>query len=222
MTPYPLTAPPEAVLFDCDGVLVDSEPLLLALLQKDFAAYGLHLDMPEIERDYVGGTIHTVAERARAAGAPLPDGWGEDFYERIYEILAEGTPLVPGIEAVFDALDAAGVRYAVGSNGTDRKMEITLGQHPGLYRRLEGRMFSGQALGKPKPAPDLYLHAAGAVAADPARCVVIEDSATGARAARNAGIPCFGYAAHGDGARLTAEGAQVFHAMADLPALLRL
>ena len=144
------------------------------------------------------------------------------FYERLYARLAEGTPLVPGVLDLLDALDAAGIPYAVGSNGSDRKMQVTLGQHPGLLDRFRDRLFSGQTLGAPKPAPDLYLHAARALGQPPADCAVIEDSPTGVRAASAAGIRCFGYAPHGDGAALAAEGATVFQSMADLQHLLGL
>ncbi len=123
---------------------------------------------------------------------------------------------------MLDALDAAGIPYAVGSNGSDHKMQVTLGQHPGLLERFQGRLFSGQTLGAPKPAPDLYLHAAAALKTAPARCIVVEDSATGARAARNAGIRCYGYAPNRTAPALSAEGAILFGSMADLPALLGL
>lgn len=88
--------------------------------------------------------------------------------------------------------------YAVGSNGTPDKKVITLGQN-GLLPRFRGHIYPGQALGTPKPAPDLWLHAARALGVAPEDCVVIEESAVGAEAARRAGIPCFGYAPHGQG-----------------------
>jgi HAD superfamily hydrolase (TIGR01509 family) len=213
---------PSGVIFDCDGVLVDSEPASFDLLADDLAAHGLDLPRDEMERIFLGGTIAGVHAKARLLGASLPDDWVADFYERLYARLAEGTPLVPGVLAVLDALDAAGVPYAVGSNGSDRKMQVTLGQHPGLLARFNGRLFSGQSLGAPKPAPDLYLHAAQALGLLPGECVVIEDSPTGARAARAAGMRCFGYAPHDSGEALLAEGAVLFHAMVDLPGLLRL
>lgn len=211
-----------AVLFDCDGVLVDSEPATFALLGEDLARAGLPLSHLEMERLFIGGTIAGVAAEARSRGADLPEGWVADFYERLYARLAAGTRLVPGIERVLDQLDAAGLPYAVGSNGTLRKMQVTLGQHPALWSRLEGRVFSGQDLGCPKPAPGLYLHAAAALGADPKRCAVIEDSATGAKAAKAAGMACFGYASGGTGGALAAEGATVFSSMRDLPGLLGL
>jgi HAD superfamily hydrolase (TIGR01509 family) len=213
---------PGGVIFDCDGVLVDSEPAAFDLLSDDLAAHGLDLPREEMERIFLGGTIAGVYAKARLLGAALPDGWVADFYERLYARLGEGTALVPGVLEVLDALDAAGVPYAVGSNGSHRKMQVTLGQHAGLVARFEGRLFSGQSLGAPKPAPDLYLHAAGALGVPPADCVVVEDSPTGARAASAAGMRCFGYAPHGAGEALLAEGAVLFRSMDRLPALLHL
>jgi len=209
-----------AVLFDCDGVLVDSEDIAFDLLMDEFASHGLTLPRARMEAEVLGLTMAGVAERARALGAALPQDWVPGFYERLYARLEQGTPLIPGIMEVLDRLDAVGIPYAVGSNGSDRKMEITLGQHPALWARLQGRMFSGQTLGTPKPAPGLWLHAARALGADPARCTVVEDSPTGARAARAAGMRCFAYAPHGDGTRMIAEGALPFRAMGELPGLL--
>ena len=212
----------DAVLFDCDGVLVDSEQVTFEMLAEDFSRHGLSMTVADIAREFFGGTMRDLWLRARAMGARLPDDWVETFYERLYARLAQGTALVPGVARLLDLLDSAGIPYAVGSNGSERKMQVTLGQHPQVLARLQGRLFSGQTLGKPKPAPDLYLHAAAALGHPPERFVVVEDSPTGARAARAAGMACLGFAAHDDGARLAAEGARVFHAMADLPALLGL
>ncbi len=129
---------------------------------------------------------------------------------------------MPGIAELLDRLDRAGIAYAVGSNGRMAKMEATLGQHPGIKARLEGRLFSGQDMGCPKPDPALYLHAARAVGVDPGYCVVIEDSATGARAAKAAGMRCLGYAPQGPNPRLAAEGAELFTDMAQVPGLIGL
>jgi len=215
---------PDAVLFDCDGVIIDSEAITLQMLIDDLATYGLSLTMLQLETDYIGGTIETVATRARAAGARLPEGWVQDFYPRMYATLARGTPLVPGILGVFDALDAGFIPYAVGSNGTMEKMQITLGQH-GLIPRFHA-VLSGQEIGRPKPAPDLYILAALQCHADPAKCTVIEDSPTGAEAALAAGIPCLGFAPHGpatpQAAKMAAMGIPLFHSMAALPGLLHL
>jgi HAD superfamily hydrolase (TIGR01509 family) len=210
---------PAAVIFDCDGVVVDSEPIAFDLLAVDLARHGLTLTRHQLETELLGGTMHDAFKKARGLGADLPEDWVDAFYETLYARLAQGTPLIPGIEAVLDALDAAGVPYAMGSNGSPRKMEITMGQHKGLLARFHGRCFSGQAMGRPKPAPDLYLHCAAIMGVEPEACTVIEDSATGARAAVAAGMRCFGYAPHGSPA-LMAAGAVLFTRMADLPVLL--
>lgn len=212
---------PSAVLFDCDGVIVDSEGPTFLMLQADFSAHGLPLTLPELETNWIGATAEDLYLRARSEGATLPEGWVADFYVRLNRRLAEGVPLIPGILSVLDALDRAGIPYAVCSNGTLSKMQVTLGQH-GLLSRLKGHTYSGQALGRPKPAPDVYLHASRVLDVAPEKTVVIEDSPTGARAARAAGIRCFGYAPLGPNPRLTAEGATLFQRMTDLPALMGL
>jgi HAD superfamily hydrolase (TIGR01509 family) len=213
---------PAAVLFDCDGVVVDSEGPSFALFLEEFAAHGLPLTLQEFETHFVGGTVEMVAERARAAGARLPEGWVTHFYDRMYAMLVAGVPLVAGVVDVLDRLDAAAVPYAIGSNGSLEKMQITLGQH-GLIDRFRA-VLSGQGIGRPKPAPDVYLMAAAACVAAPEDCLVIEDSANGARAALAAGMRCLGYAEHGPDTptakQLAALGVPLFHRMADLPGLI--
>ena len=210
---------PKAVIFDCDGVVVDSEPMLFELLAADLAQHGLPMPIATLHHTFLGMTLQGLREKANAMGASLPTDWCDDFYTRLYAQLRLGTPLMPGILGVLDALDAAGIPYAMGSNGSAEKMQITLGQH-GLIPRFKG-LFSGQTLAKPKPAPDLYLHAAAALRVDPRDCIVIEDSPTGARAARLAGMRCMGYAPQGS-AELAAEGAILFRDMKGLPGLLGL
>lgn len=213
---------PDAVLFDCDGVVVDSEGPTFALFLQDLADHGLSLTPKEFETDFLGGTVELVAGRARAAGARLPEDWVADFYGRMYAMLAAGVPLVEGVTGVLDRLDRAGIPYAMGSNGSLEKMEITLGQH-GLVGRFRA-ILSGQEMGAPKPAPDVYLAAARACGVDPAACVVIEDSATGARAGLAAGMRVLGFAAHGTetvtAQKLAALGVPLFQRMEDLPEVL--
>lgn len=213
---------PALIIFDCDGVIVDSETVTHHLLRDDLSAHGLDLPVADVEHRFIGGTMTMIAEKARGMGAQLPVDWVEGFYRRLYARLGEGTDLIAGVPALLEALDAAGRGYCVASNGRLAKMAITLGQHPATYARLQGRLFSAEQVAAPKPAPDLFLHAARSLGHAPESCVVIEDSATGARAARAAGMRCFGFAPDGGGAHLAAEGAIPFHAMQDLPALLHL
>ena len=213
---------PDMVIFDCDGVLVDSEPITNALLAEDLAGRGLVLEQEAIERLFVGGTMKRVGEMAAEMGAEIPDDWLETIYTAMYARLAAGTPVIAGVEAVLDRLDAAGIPYAVGSNGSLEKMEITLGQHPSLQARLAGRLYSAHAHGVAKPDPELFLIAAREAGVAPERIAVVDDSPSGCIAARRAGMRCFGYAAASDPARLAAEGAHVLRDMAELPPLLEI
>ena len=213
---------PQAVLFDCDGVVVDSEGMSFDLLAEQLALYDHPMTHAQMRGMFLGGTMRSFWAEARALGVALPEDWVDAQYARMFARLAEHTPLIPGIVAVLDALDAAGIPYAMGSNGPLRKMEITMGQHPGLRDRFGGHIYSAQTLNAAKPAPDVYLHAAAALGVPAAGCVVVEDSLSGVRAAIAAGMRCYGFAEHDDGAALAAQGAQVFSRMADLPGLLGL
>ena len=210
----------KAVIFDCDGVVMDSEPISFALLAEQMAHYGRPTSHADLRAKFLGGTMRSLWTQARALGVALPDDWVEAQYQRMFAKLAEGTPLVPGILTVLAALDRAGLPYAIGSNGPLAKMRIMFGHHPGLWQRFAGGIHSAQTLAAPKPAPDVYLHAALALGVPPSDCVVIEDSVSGLRAALAAGMRCFGFAATDDGAELAAAGARVFHRMEDLPDLL--
>ena len=213
---------PKAVLFDCDGVVVDSEGMAFDLLAEQLALYGHPMPHARMRALFLGGTMRSFWASARGEGIPLPDDWVEAQYARMFARLADGTPLIPGILDVLDALDVAGIPYAMGSNGPLRKMEITMGQHPGLRDRFGGHIYSAQTLGAPKPAPDVYLHAAAALGVAAPDCVVVEDSVSGLKAALAAGMRCYGFACEDDGTALAAQGAVVFHAMSDLPGLLGL
>lgn len=202
-------------IFDCDGVVVDSEAAAFDLLEQDLAEHGLVLTRHRLETELIGLTMVNLRLKAIALGADLAEGWVDAFYEKLYARLEAGTDLMPGILTVLDGLDAAGIPYAMGSNGSQRKMQITLGQHPGLIDRFKGGLWSGQDMPHPKPWPDLYLHAAAALGLAPADCVVVEDSPTGARAAKAAGIRCFGLSVHPNPA-LEAEGAVRISALPDL------
>lgn len=209
----------ELVIFDCDGVLVDSEVIGNKIMAESLTSHGLAVSLEECMRLFVGMTMAGVREKANKLGASLPEDWVAQIYQQIYARLRQGCPLIDGVTGVLDSLGSAGIPFCVASNGSFEKMEITLGQN-GLLPRFEGRIYSAQALNTAKPAPELFWHAAGDF--PPESCVVIEDSLTGVRAARAAGMRCFAYAPDGDDDAFMAEKATPFAKMADLPALLGL
>lgn len=212
---------PKLVIFDCDGVLVDSETVSNAVLAANLSRHGLRMTPDRCMDLFVGATMRSVGEVARGMGANLPDRWIDEIYDEIYAALRAGVDAIAGIPELLDRLDAEGIPYAVGSNGSEEKMKITLGQN-GLWERFGSAIFSAHSLGTAKPDPGLYLAAAAHFGVDAARAVVIEDSATGATAAARAGMRCLGYAPQGDGAALTAKGAEIFDSMFAVPMLIGL
>ena len=212
---------PELVIFDCDGVLVDTESVTSQVIVDNLARHGLEITLADCMAMFVGGTISAVGVKAREMGALIPDSWVDDLYAEMYATLRKDVDAVPGITGVLDALDQVGLPYCVASNGSPEKMAITLGA-TGLLPRLEGRLFSAHEVGIAKPEPGLFLHAARTLGATPSKCVVIEDSPSGARAAFAAKMRCFGYAADTPAERLQTEGAEVFTDMAALPGLIGL
>lgn len=213
---------PSAVIFDCDGVLVDSEPITNAVIAANLGRHGLVIPVDEVMGLFVGGTMDGVFSTAQRMGAALPDDWVDGVYREIFAALAAGTPAVPGVAEALEAIGNAGIAVAVGSNGPHAKMEVTLGQHPVIRSRFGAHVYSREDVARPKPAPDLYLHAARALGVAAERCVVIEDSPSGARAAQAAGMLCYGYAPTGADSRLVEAGARPFAAMTSLPGLLGL
>jgi beta-phosphoglucomutase-like phosphatase (HAD superfamily) len=212
---------PDLVIFDCDGVLVDSETVSNTVLAENLTRHGLPMTADRCMDLFVGGTMASVDDTARTMGADLPVDWIDEIYAETYAALRAGVDVIAGIPELLDRLDAERIPYAVGSNGSDDKMQITLGQN-GLHGRFGGAIFSAHTLKTAKPDPDLYLAAAAHFGVDPSRAVVIEDSATGATAAARAGMRCLGYAPHGDGAALKTAGAEIIDNMFAVPMLIGL
>ncbi len=219
------------MVFDCDGVLVDTEPPANRVLQEALAALGLALPIDEVHRRYVGLPMDAVVERIEAElGRALPDGWLDRLQRETFaRFRRDGVRAIPGAPEAVAAVQARGIPTCVASSGEHEKMRLTLGA-TGLLDRFAGRIFSATDVPRGKPHPDLFLHAAARMGADPARTVVVEDSVPGVRAAVAAGMRALGYApdapdasdaddAHGADA-LAAAGAEVFRDMRTLPELL--
>jgi HAD superfamily hydrolase (TIGR01509 family) len=208
----------ELVIFDCDGVLVDSERLSHAVLRAMLAEFGVDLTLEQTLDHFMGSSTERSLELlASLIGRPAPQDFDERFSARCFSAFAASLLPVSGVAQMLAGLT---LPYCVASNGPHAKMRFTLG-HTGLLSRFGGRVFSAEDVANPKPSPDLFLHAAASLGVPAAACVVVEDSAAGITAARLAGMRALGYAAMGQGEKLRQAGAHhVFGDMAALPSLL--
>jgi HAD superfamily hydrolase (TIGR01509 family) len=214
---------PELVIFDCDGVLVDSEDISNEVLARALSAAGLPTSTADALRDYKGLILRDVVARAETRlRATLPDGFAEAFErDRVLEFRRRLKPIVGAAETV-RSLRAAGMKVCVASQGKLEKTELTL-RLTGLRDLFaEDALFSAYSVPRGKPHPDLFLHAAAAMRASPGRCVVVEDTTIGVIAARSAGMRTLAYAADADESALRAAGAEILRSLADIPALIGL
>ncbi|MBO1111823.1 HAD family hydrolase [Bordetella petrii] len=216
----------QAVLFDCDGVLVDSEPITARVLAAMLGELGWPITPDDALRIFVGKTVQDEAPLIQArTGFALTAEWQAEFRARRNQALEQDLQAIAGAPQAVQALHGLlGGRIAVASGADLAKIELQL-RKVGVYDYFAGRFFSGQALPRNKPAPDVYLAAADALGVAPERCAVVEDTVTGATAGVAAGATVFGYSPGGPGhdstrALLRAGVAQVFHDMRALPALL--
>lgn len=208
----------ELVIFDCDGVLVDSERITNQVLVEMLGELGLQLTLDDMFEQFVGHSMSQCLSRiADLLGRRPPDDFLAIYRTRTRAALESNLLAVPGVE---DALDSISLPYCVASSGDHEKMRSTLGI-TGLWPRFEGRIFSVAEVSNPKPAPDVFLHAASSCGVSPADCVVVEDSPTGVAAAVAAGMTVLGFSASTPAHRLRAAGAHhIFARMSDLPGLL--
>ncbi|MER0480872.1 HAD family hydrolase [Streptomyces sp. Edi2] len=225
----------DLVIFDNDGVLVDSEPIANRILAAYLSELGHPTTYEESVRDFMGGAKHRIHETVLdRSGRRLPAGFDEAFDARVFEEFRSRLEPVVGVVEVLDKLAADGVPYCVGSSGSHERIRVAL-RETGLFERFAegqasgaggavgaGRIFSSEDVGRGKPTPDLFLHAAREMGVAPERCAVVEDSPLGVRAAIAAGMDVYGFTAMTPAAKLTEAGATTLFAhMAELPALLQ-
>ena len=213
----------EAILFDCDGVLVDSEPITNGVLRELLAESGWALTPAECVRIFIGKAVRDERALIEAnTGQPLTEAWMDEFYaRRNRELQARLVAIAGAHEAVAAAHAHAGQRIACASGADRFKVEMQLAQ-VGLMEWFAGRIFSGHEMPRSKPAPDVYLAAAAHLGAAGERCLVIEDTVTGVTAGVAAGATVWAYCPLLDqGEALRQAGArQLFERMDDLPGLL--
>lgn len=215
-------AAPQLIIFDCDGVLVDSEPIANRILAKALTAAGYPCGVEQSVARFVGRSLASIVDEVEAAlGHKLPSHFTARLQAETYAAFRRDLEPVPGVAAALDQIQS---RKCVASSGAVEKMELTLGL-TGLRHHFGDHLFSAAMVPRGKPFPDLFLHAAEAMNAQPNACIVVEDSLPGVEAARAAGMRVLGYAGgshtlpgHAD--NLAGAGAETFSAMSELPELI--
>jgi HAD superfamily hydrolase (TIGR01509 family) len=208
------------VIFDCDGVLVDSDRISLRIQAERIAALGLPVTYEDTVREFLGiGMPATLRRIEEWLGRPLPDDWEAELEAAVEEAFRRELEPVPGI---VEALDRISLPTCIASSASHEKMMLTLGL-TGLYERFAGRIFSADEVERGKPDPDLFFYAAERMEVVPERCIVVEDSPWGVAAGIAAGMSVLGYSPATERstvAGLFDAGAIVFTDMAELPRLL--
>ena len=208
------------VIFDCDGVLVDSEPVSNRVVAAELSALGWKMTADEANSEFLGMTLNDMLPVIeRRLGRPVPSGWRGDLMQRLVEAMALQAEPVAGALDALEGVSALGLPWRVASNSSHAEMRAKFARL-GLLSAVAGRMHSHEDVRRGKPAPDLFFAAAAAEGVPASACIVIEDSPPGVRAAAAAGMDCLGYAPHSDGAALRAGGAVPFHSMFDVPGLV--
>lgn len=210
-------------IFDCDGVLVDSEPISNRILAAAIGRAGIPMTPEEVTRTFEGMRLRDIqAVVERRLDKELPGTWLSDFEAKRATAFEKELTAILGIAAVLSRAVDSGVPMCVASQARREKMELTLGL-TGLREFFPASaLFSSTMVERGKPHPDLFLLAAESMGFEPNRCIVIEDGLPGVRAGRSAGMAVLGYAPDGDGDRLALGGARVFTSMEELPELIGL
>jgi HAD superfamily hydrolase (TIGR01509 family) len=209
------------VIFDCDGVLVDSEPTSNRVLASAITQAGLSMEPDEVALTFEGMRLRDIqASIERRLGRKLPEGWLADFEARRAAAFEKGLAAIPGVADVLSQVSAAGIPTCVASQASRRKMELTLGL-TGLKDYFPtSALFSSTMVERGKPYPDLFLLAAESMGFEPSQCIVVEDGVPGVQAGCQAGMKVLGYAPGDNADRLADAGAQVFASMTALAELL--
>ncbi|WP_067132125.1 HAD family hydrolase [Microtetraspora malaysiensis] len=213
-----MITPIELVIFDCDGVLVDSERIAARLHVAVGAELGWPLTEAEVIEKFIGRSPLSNGEQITARVGPSRAALWQERFEQLHRtaVDAELTP----VDGILEVLDTLTLPSCVASGGSHDTMRHTLG-HTGIYPYFEGRIFSASEVAHGKPAPDLFLHAAKQMGVHPSVCIVVEDSKYGIQAARTAGMRALGYAGGLTPAKwLEGPNTTVFDDMRELPALL--
>ncbi len=208
---------PKLIIFDCDGVLVDSEPLSNRVIAEFMTEIGIPMTTEEAIQLFAGGSLQRVNDFILSkTGQPAPDGIEDIYRERSYALFQKELQPIEGIQ---EALETINFERCVASNGPLHKMKLNL-KITGLSAYFGEDLFSAYEVGFWKPDPRLFLHAAEKMGYPPDKCIVIEDSIHGIQAARSAGMQVLGYSRSEYGHQLENNGVFTFHAMSELAEIL--
>jgi len=211
----------ELVIFDCDGVLVDSEPTANLILTRALNRHGLKIGRPAVAKKTRGLAMTSVVKWAEdQIGHALPAGFLDQVQQETFDAFRNNLRAMPGVRSAIGHLRAEGYKVCVASSGEPEKMALTLGL-TSLADQFDDKLFSASQVPRGKPEPDLFLHAAEAMGTTPERSVVVEDSLPGLLAALRAGMRAYMYVPRGDGVPMFWDSATVFRRMAALPDLIR-
>jgi len=202
---------PDLIIFDCDGVLIDSEGVASRVVAADLTEHGWPMAEADAMKIFLGMSISDMQPMIEShLGRALPPGWRDNLAAKLLTALAAHAQPIPGAQTMLERVNALGIPWRVASNSSDEEMAVKFARS-GLTHLTAGRTHAAASViaqgGRPKPAPDLFLAAAAAAGAKPAACLVLEDSAVGVTGAVAAGMTCYGFAPHGNGAALRAAGA---------------
>ena len=195
------------IIFDCDGVLVDSEPITNSIFAEMLTDLGLALSASQVHETFVGRSMKQCMEIVHElSGTPAPDDFLDEYHRRTHVALGERVEAMPGARATITAVQQRGLATCVASSGEHEKMRVTLGR-TGLLDCFGDRLFSATEVARGKPFPDVFLHAAERMGFAPSESLVVEDSEPGVRAAIAAGMTTVGFTHATPAAKLTGAGA---------------
>lgn len=215
------TTTPSLVIFDCDGVLVDSVPLIERVLRRALAGHGVQLQ-PDEEWPFHGVSNSLVMDAVKTQwGLSLPDDFSDVLNREAWSLMERELYPVPGVAEAVRSIVDSGIATCVASSGSLEAIEHRL-QITDLYEWFEGRMFGAAGLARPKPYPDVFLLAAETMGFLPSECVVIEDSEPGVQAGQAAGMRVLAFTPEANALVAGSTGVERFVDMASLPALLGL
>lgn len=216
---------PELIIFDCDGVLIDSETIASTVVARNLTALGWPMTVQGSLSTFLGMSIVDMEPMIIERLGSLPEHWRRDLAAELVTALGTEVTLIPGARETLEAVNALGIPWRIASNSSDEEMRVKFA-NTGISGLTAGLSFSAGNIiakgGRAKPAPDVFLAAAASAQTPPANCLVLEDSALGVTGAVAAGMTCFGFAPHGDGAQLSAAGAsKIVHSLNEFLESLR-